>query len=125
MLVFFILSDVLMVDVFDWDWLVMVFELVQVSGVVGMCGGQVLDLQVEGQQVDLQVLECIYCYKMGVLICVVVWMGVLSVGECGCVVLFVLDCYVENIGFVFQVQDDIFDVVGDIVIFGKCQGVDQ
>ncbi len=43
-----------MVDVPDRDRLAMVSELAQASGVAGMCGGQALDLQAEGQQVDLQ-----------------------------------------------------------------------
>ena len=56
-LAFSILSDAPMVDVPDRDRLAMVSELAQASGVAGMCGGQALDLQAEGQQVDLQALE--------------------------------------------------------------------
>lgn len=103
MLVFLILSDVDMLEVLDCDRILMIFELVSVSGIVGMCGGQVLDLDVEGKYVFLDVFECIYCYKIGVLICVVVCFGVLSVGDKGCCVLLVFDKYVESIGFVFQV----------------------
>jgi farnesyl diphosphate synthase len=56
-LAFSILSDAPMTDVPDRDRLAMVSELAQASGVAGMCGGQALDLQAEGQQVNLQALE--------------------------------------------------------------------
>ncbi len=62
-LAFSILSDAPMVDVPDRDRLAMVSELAQASGVAGMCGGQALDLQAEGQQVDLQALERIHRHK--------------------------------------------------------------
>ncbi len=64
-LAFSILSDAPMVDVPDRDRLAMVSELAQASGVAGMCGGQALDLQAEGQQVDLQALERIHRHKTG------------------------------------------------------------
>lgn len=114
-----------MSEVSDRDRISMIFELASVSGIVGMCGGQVLDLDAEGKYVFLDAFERIYRYKIGVLIRVVVRFGVLSVGDKGRRVLSVFDKYVESIGFVFQVQDDILDVVGDIVTLGKRQGVDQ
>ena len=74
-LAFSILSDAPMVDVPDRDRLAMVSELAQASGVAGMCGGQALDLQAEGQQVDLQALERIHRHKTGALIRAAVRMG--------------------------------------------------
>ncbi len=64
-LAFSILSDAPMADVSDRDRLAMVSELAQASGVAGMCGGQALDLEAEGQQVDLQALERIHRHKTG------------------------------------------------------------
>ena len=103
----------------------MVSELAQASGVAGMCGGQALDLQAEGQQVDLQALERIHRHKTGALIRAAVRMGALSAGERGRAALPALDRYAENIGLAFQVQDDILDVVGDTATLGKRQGADQ
>ena len=124
-LAFSILSDAPMVDVPDRDRLAMVSELAQASGVEGMCGGQALDLQAEGQQVDLQALERIHRHKTGALIRAAVRMGALSAGERGRAALPALDRYAENIGLAFQVQDDILDVVGDTATLGKRQGADQ
>ncbi|MDR8310938.1 (2E,6E)-farnesyl diphosphate synthase, partial [Acinetobacter baumannii] len=81
-----------------------VSELAQASGVAGMCGGQALDLQAEGQQVDLQALERIHRHKTGALIRAAVRMGALSAGERGRAALPALDRYAENIGLAFQVQ---------------------
>lgn len=124
-LAFSILSDAPMAEVPDRDRLAMISELAQASGIAGMCGGQALDLEAEGHQVDLQALERIHRHKTGALIRAAVRMGALSAGEAGRRALPALDRYAENIGLAFQVQDDILDVVGDTAILGKRQGADQ
>ncbi|MGS3448108.1 (2E,6E)-farnesyl diphosphate synthase [Klebsiella electrica] len=124
-LAFSILSDAPMPEVPDSDRLAMVSTLAQASGVAGMCGGQALDLQAEGHQVDLQALERIHRHKTGALICAAVRMGALSAGERGRAALPALDRFAQNIGLAFQVQDDILDVVGDTATLGKRQGADQ
>jgi len=118
-LAFSILSDAPMPEVPDSDRLAMVSTLAHASGVAGMCGGQALDLEAEGHQVDLQALERIHRHKTGALICAAVRMGALSAGERGRAALPALDRFAQNIGLAFQVQDDILDVVG------KRQGADQ
>ena len=124
-LAFSILSDAPMPEVPDSDRLAMVSTLAHASGVAGMCGGQALDLEAEGHQVDLQALERIHRHKTGALICAAVRMGALSAGERGRAALPALDRYAQNIGLAFQVQDDILDVVGDTATLGKRQGADQ
>ena len=124
-LAFSILSDAPMTNVSDRDRLAMVSELAQASGVAGMCGGQALDLEAEGKQVDLQALERIHRHKTGALIRAAVRLGALSAGERGRQALPALDRFAENIGLAFQVQDDILDVVGDTATLGKRQGADQ
>ncbi|VFS24575.1 geranyltranstransferase [Enterobacter cancerogenus] len=64
-LAFSILSDAPMVEVSDRDRLAMVSELAMASGVAGMCGGQALDLEAEGRQVNLEQLERIHRHKTG------------------------------------------------------------
>ncbi len=56
-LAFSILSDAPMAEASDRDRLAMVSELAMASGVAGMCGGQALDLEAEGRQVNLEQLE--------------------------------------------------------------------
>lgn len=124
-LAFSILAEASMPEVADRDRLAMVAELAQASGVAGMCGGQALDLEAEGKQVQLAELERIHRHKTGALIRAAVRMGALSAGEKGRKVLPVLDRYAESIGLAFQVQDDILDVVGDTATLGKRQGADQ
>ncbi|OFN57869.1 geranyl transferase [Enterobacter sp. HMSC055A11] len=124
-LAFSILSDAPMPEVPDRDRLAMISELAQASGIAGMCGGQALDLEAEGHQVDLPSLERIHRHKTGALIRAAVRMGALSAGEAGRRALPALDLYAENIGLAFQVQDDILDVVGDTATLGKRQGADQ
>ena len=124
-LAFSILADAPMPEVTDRDRLAMVAELAQASGVAGMCGGQALDLEAEGKQVQLAELERIHRHKTGALIRAAVRMGALTAGERGRDVLPILDQYAECIGLAFQVQDDILDVVGDTATLGKRQGADQ
>lgn len=62
--------------------------------------------------------------KIGVLLWVSLWMGVFCVGV-NVVVLEQVDVYVGVVGFVFQVVDDIFDVIVDIVMLGKIVGKDE
>jgi len=124
-LAFSILSDAPMPEVSDRFRLAMVSELAQASGVAGMCGGQALDLDAEGKQVDLDALERIHRHKTGALIRSAVRLGALSAGEQGKAALRVLDKYAESIGLAFQVQDDILDVVWDTATLGKRQGADQ
>ncbi|HEP1894972.1 TPA: (2E,6E)-farnesyl diphosphate synthase [Kluyvera cryocrescens] len=124
-LAFSILSDAPMTEVSDRDRLAMLSELATASGVAGMCGGQALDLEAEGQQVNLEMLERIHRHKTGALIRAAVRLGALSAGEQGRNALPLLDKYAESIGLAFQVQDDILDVVGDTATLGKRQGADQ
>lgn len=67
-LAFSILSDAPMAEVADRDRPAMISELAMASGVAGMCGGQALDLEAEGRQVNLEQLERIHRHKTGALI---------------------------------------------------------
>ncbi len=124
-LAFSILADADMPDVALRDRLAMISELAKASGVAGMCGGQSLDLEAEGKQIDLQALEQIHRHKTGALIRAAVRSGALAAGEPGRAALPELDRYAAAIGLAFQVQDDILDVVGETEKIGKRQGSDQ
>lgn len=102
----------------------MVSELAQASGAAGMCLGQALDLEAEGQHVGLEQLELIHKHKTGALIRCAVRLGALAAGEKGREILPQLDKYADAIGLAFQVQDDILDVISDTETLGKPQGSD-
>lgn len=124
-LAFSILSDAPMPEVPDRDRLAMISELAQASGIAGMCGGQALDLEAEGHQVDLTSLERIHRHKTGALIRAAVRMGALSAGEAGRRALpLSIDTPRTSVS-PSRSQDDILDVVGDTATLGKRQGADQ
>lgn len=66
-----------------------------------MCGGQALDLDAEGHQVELDALERIHRHKTGALIRAAVRLGALSAGDKGRECLAILDKYAESIGLAF------------------------
>ncbi|MEY0975685.1 MULTISPECIES: (2E,6E)-farnesyl diphosphate synthase [Providencia] len=123
-LAFQLLSSAPMPDVTDKDRIAMIAELSYASGLAGMCGGQALDLDAEGKQVDLESLERIHQHKTGALIRAAIRLGAFAAGEKGQQLLPVLDKYAQSIGLAFQVQDDILDVIGDSEVTGKRQGTD-
>lgn len=123
-LAFQLLSSGSMPDVSDKDRIAMLSELAYASGLAGMCGGQALDLDAEGKQIDLAALERIHQHKTGALIRAAIRMGAYAAGDKGRQILPALDKYAESIGLAFQVQDDILDVIGDSEVTGKRQGAD-
>lgn len=94
------------------------------SGQRGMVGGQAMDLQSVGQQIDLPQLETIHRLKTGALIRAAVQMGAIH-AEASTHQLKALDRYAEAIGLAFQVQDDILDIESSTEQLGKTQGADQ
>ncbi len=100
-------------------------QLAQASGALGMCMGQALDLQAEGQQISLEQLETIHRNKTGALIKCAIRMGALCAGQTGIEALPQLDRYAEAVGLAFQVHDDILDIISDTETLGKPQGSDQ
>ncbi len=102
----------------------MISELAKASGAQGMCIGQALDLDAEGEQVSLDALETIHRHKTGALIECAVRLGALACGEKGLQVLPALNQYASKLGLAFQVQDDILDVICDTETLGKPQGSD-
>ncbi|CAM3629905.1 (2E,6E)-farnesyl diphosphate synthase [Xenorhabdus thuongxuanensis] len=107
------------------DRLAMIAELASASGFAGMCGGQSLDLEAEGKQIDLASLEQIHRHKTGALIRSAVRLAAYSAGQRGREVLPLLEQYAQAIGLAFQVHDDILDIIGNTEVIGKRQGNDQ
>jgi geranylgeranyl diphosphate synthase, type II len=93
-------------------------EVAHAIGPFGMIGGQVVDLQMEGQDIDLAALQYIHAHKTGALIRTSVRGGALLGGGSPAAVE-ALTHYGTHIGLAFQIMDDILDVRGDEHLMGK------
>ena len=93
-------------------------EVAYAIGTFGMIGGQVVDLQMEGQDVDLPTLQYIHAHKTGALIRTSVRSGAILGGGSPAAVE-ALTHYGTHIGLAFQIMDDILDVRGDEQLMGK------
>jgi geranylgeranyl diphosphate synthase type II len=99
-------------------------ELSIAAGTVGgMIGGQVADLQGEGQPPTATLLETIHHAKTGALLRASVRMGAICAGADGSQ-LAALTCYGQHIGLAFQIVDDILDVEQSSEALGKTAGKD-
>ena len=95
-------------------------------GRYGMIGGQVMDVEGEGQEMSLEKLLKLHSLKTGALIGASCVLGALAAG-----VRFdnpaMLDVitYSENVGLVFQIIDDILDATATEEQLGKSVGGDK
>ena len=98
-------------------------ELSLVAGAPGLVGGQVVDLQSEGKQVDLETLEFIHLHKTGALLRACVMSGAL-IADANEDLLAALAIYAKGIGLAFQIIDDVLDVTASSDVLGKTAGKD-
>ncbi len=98
-------------------------EIATASGVNGMIGGQVADIQSEGRDIDFPVLEYIHTHKTGALIRSSVRVGALY-AKAGKRRFTALTHYGELVGLAFQIADDILDITGKQEEIGKDVGSD-
>lgn len=98
--------------------------LAQCAGAAGMVGGQCIDLNSEGQDVDLNLLAEMDQGKTVALISAACQMGCAAAGA-GEEALENARLYAEGVGMAFQIRDDILDVLGDAAILGKNVGMDS
>lgn len=87
-------------------------------GIYGMIGGQVVDVEREGQPLDKPVLDFIYEMKTSALIECSMMIGAV-LAEADEVSLNKVEQMAKNIGISFQIQDDILDVTGTLEVLGK------
>jgi len=93
-------------------------EVMIASGAGGMIGGQLLDLESEGQQLDLEGLERIHRGKTGALIRASALIGGMAArGTAG--QLQALAEFGEAIGLAFQIADDVLDITQTTERLGK------
>ncbi len=104
--------------------LLCVQELATAAGTFGMVGGQVVDVESEGQKIDANKLFYIHNHKTGALIRSAARMGAILAGA-NFKLLNTASRYAESLGLAFQIVDDILDVQGDEEKLGKPVGSDQ
>ena len=100
-----------------------VAELSLVSGAPGLVGGQVVDLESEGREVDLETLEYIHLHKTAALLRACVVTGAL-IGGADDNQVEAMRTYANGIGLAFQIVDDILDVTASSEVLGKTAGKD-
>lgn len=97
--------------------------LAHAAGSAGMIGGQVVDIASEGKRVALPVVEYIHRHKTAALIEAAATIGGLLGGGTAEQVQ-ALRTYGHQVGWAFQIADDILDVEGDPDVLGKAVGRD-
>ena len=88
--------------------LALIHELAHAAGVMGLVGGQALDLEAEDQEADLAAVEVIHARKTGALILAAIRIGARLAGA-GESDLASITRYGEYLGLAFQIADDILD----------------
>lgn len=94
------------------------YEVAIAAGAEGMIGGQVVDVISEGKTISKDELQYMHSKKTGALIKSSILAGAIlaNAPEDD---LKALEEYGEKLGLVFQIKDDILDVVGDAEVLGK------
>ena len=101
----------------------LVAELAKSSGLAGMAGGQMLDLEAEGKSISLKKTKEMQMMKTGELIyCAVLSGGIVAGADAELTAA--QAAYAKNLGLAFQIADDLLDSVGDAAILGKPSGQD-
>ena len=109
--------------ILDKDKLLLIQHLSQASGLAGMIGGQMIDIESEGQSIELTKLKTLHQMKTGALLKAALLMGAVQSPKFAEIKLRLI-ALGEAIGLAFQVQDDILDIEGDSATLGKPQGSD-
>jgi geranylgeranyl diphosphate synthase type II len=96
----------------------------EACGTGGLIGGQVMDLESEGQAIGALDLERLHRAKTGALLSACVRGGAI-LGGAGEGDLLQLSRYASAIGLAFQVVDDVLDATEDAAHLGKTAGKDE
>ena len=101
-----------------------VAEIAQAAGTLGMVGGQVVDIESEGQTVTPDQLEYIHIHKTAALLRASLSVGA-RLGGADAAALAAVREAGESLGLAFQIVDDILDVEGSLETLGKTAGSDE
>ena len=98
-------------------------EIAKSSGVYGMIGGQVVDIESEDKKIEMEKLDFIHLNKTAAIIVGCMRAGAI-IGDATEEQLENITKYATNIGLSFQIADDILDNTGDESKLGKKVGSD-
>ena len=94
------------------------------AGVYGMIGGQVLDVESEGKEIDADTLQFIHIHKTSALLESAMLIGAVLAGASEQQQRTV-ELAAHELGLAFQIRDDILDVTGNTDELGKPVGSDE
>jgi geranylgeranyl diphosphate synthase type II len=99
-------------------------DVAEAAGTRGMVGGQVADIEAEGQRASAEMVDFIHLHKTAALIRASLRVGAIA---CGATApeLRALTLAGGNLGLAFQIVDDVLDVEGTTAELGKTAGKDQ
>ncbi len=100
------------------------YEIASAAGAEGMIGGQVVDVISEGKDISKEELQYMHAKKTGALIKAAIVSGAIM-GGAPEEDLIKLNEFGKRLGMVFQIKDDILDVVGNTESLGKKVHVDE
>lgn len=92
--------------------------LADFAGVSGMVGGQFIDLSIEGKSVEVEILEKMYSKKTGALLKASCMLGCIA-ANADEKKMKAAEIFGGKIGLVFQIIDDVLDVVSTTEVLGK------
>jgi farnesyl diphosphate synthase len=101
----------------------LVATLAHASGLGGMAGGQMLDLQAENAALDAGEIALIQAMKTGALIAAACEMGAI-LGGADPESRAMLGSYGRDLGLAFQIADDLLDAASEASVLGKAAGKD-
>ena len=96
----------------------------QKAGIYGMIGGQVLDVESEGKEIDADTLKFIHIHKTSALLESAMLIGAVLAGASEQQQRTV-ELAARELGLAFQIRDDILDVTGNTDELGKPVGSDE
>lgn len=99
--------------------------LAEAIGTFGMAGGQAIDLEAEGKQLDIAAVEEMHSRKTGALIRASIALAAACRPELPAAQRAGLSGFAAPIGLAFQIQDDLLDVLSDTATLGKAAGADR
>lgn len=98
--------------------------LAKKAGIYGMIGGQTVDVEYSGQPLDKERLDFIYRLKTGALLEAAMLIGAVLAGATQHEQE-IIEQTAADLGFAFQIQDDILDITGTQEVLGKPIGSDE
>ncbi len=120
-----ILSDAQNAPLTDGARLALIHTLCKATGSEGMVGGQIMDVK-NSAKYDQRQLEKLHQLKTGALIKASILMGALCAPSPIAPEIFQrLNDFADTLGLLYQVCDDILDVIADETLLGKTTGTDQ